>query len=163
MFRPDHWAVFAAAIVGGAAALMGLLVVAVSVRTDILANRRAASTRAAQALILLTVPFVAGVLVLIPDQPSRLLGVELLLAAAVSGAALGLLDRRALAQHAQSDHLAQTLNAVSPNLITTSGLFLTGLSLAIQWGGGLYWLVPTVLVAVLGGVASAWLFLLEPG
>jgi hypothetical protein len=62
MFESDKWSVFAAAIVGAAAALMGLLVVAVSVRLDILTRRRAAATRGAQALLLLTLPFVAGVL-----------------------------------------------------------------------------------------------------
>jgi hypothetical protein len=161
MYAPDRWDVFAAAIVGAAAALMGLLVVAASVRTDILTSRRAASTRAAQALILLTIPFVVGVLVLIPDQPSRLLGVELLLTAAAFGVALLLLDRRALSQRSESDRLARTLHTLSPNLTITVGLALTGGSLVIQWGGGLYWLVPTVLLAVVAGVASAWLFLLD--
>jgi hypothetical protein len=41
MFEPDRWAIFAAAVVGAAAALMGLLVVAASVRMDILTSRRA--------------------------------------------------------------------------------------------------------------------------
>ena len=40
-------------------------------------------------------------------------------------------------------------------------LAATGASLAAEWGGGLYWLAPTVLVAVIGGVVSAWLFLAE--
>ena len=34
-------------------------------------------------------------------------------------------------------------------------------SLAIEWVGGLYWLLPTVILSVLGGVLSAWLFLVE--
>ena len=68
---------------------------------------------------------------------------------------------RALAQPSQTDHLARTLHLVSPNLTTTVELVLTGASLAIEWGGGLHWLVPTVLVAVVGGVLSAWLFLVE--
>jgi hypothetical protein len=41
-----------------------------------------------------------GVLVLIPDQPSRLLGLEFILTAGTFGVALLLLDRRAVAQHA---------------------------------------------------------------
>jgi hypothetical protein len=40
-------------------------------------------------------------------------------------------------------------------------IVFTGGSLAIEWGGGLYWLVPTVILSVLGGVLSAWLFLVE--
>jgi hypothetical protein len=55
---------------------MGLFVVAISVRLDIVTTRRAAATRGTQTLLLLTMPFVAGLLVLIPDQPSRLLGLS---------------------------------------------------------------------------------------
>src|ERR1700704_1950690 len=49
--------------------------------------------------------FCRGVLVLIPDQPSRLLGLEFILTAGTFGVALLLLDRRALTQHASTDHL----------------------------------------------------------
>jgi len=45
--------------------------------------------------------------------------------------------------------------------MVTIGLVLAGGNLAIEWGGGLYWLVPTVILSVLGGVFSAWLFLVE--
>jgi uncharacterized YccA/Bax inhibitor family protein len=70
-FERDKWTIFAAAIVGAAAALMGLFVAAISVRLDIVTTRRAAATRGAQTLLLLTMPFVAGLLVLIPDQQPR--------------------------------------------------------------------------------------------
>ena len=83
---------------------MGLFVVAISVRLDIVTTRRAAATRRAQTLLLLTMPSVAGLLVLIPDQPSRLLGLELILTAGSFGVPLVLLDRRALTQRASSDH-----------------------------------------------------------
>ena len=100
-------------------------------------------------------------LVLFPDQPGRLLGLGLLLTTGLFGTALRQLDRRALAQPSQGARLARTLQLISPNLTTTIGLVLTGASLAMEWGSGLYWLVPTLLVAVLGGVVSAWLFLVE--
>ena len=161
MFEPDKWTIFAAAIVGAAGTLMGLFVVAISVRLDIATTRRAAATRGAQTLLLLTMPFVAGLLVLIPDQPSRLLGLEFILTAGTFGVALLLLDRRALTQHASTDHLSRIVHGLSPNLMVTIGLMFAGGSLAIEWGGGLYWLVPTVILSVLGGVLSAWLFLVE--
>jgi hypothetical protein len=161
MFEPDKWTLFAAAIVGAAGALMGLFVVAISVRLDIVTTRRAAATRGAQTLLLLTMPFVAGLLVLIPDQPSRLLGLEFILTAGTFGVALLLLDRRALTQHASTDHLSRIVHGLSPNLMVTIGLVLAGGSPAVEWGGGLYWLVPTVILSVLGGVLSAWLFLVE--
>src|ERR1700704_1949403 len=47
MFEPDKWTIFAAAIVCAAGTLMGLFVVAISVRLDIATTRRAAATRGA--------------------------------------------------------------------------------------------------------------------
>ena len=41
---------------------------------------------------------------LIPDQPSRLLGLEFILTAGTFGVVLLLLDRSALTQHASTDH-----------------------------------------------------------
>jgi hypothetical protein len=38
---------------------------------------------------------------------------------------------------------------------------IAGLSLAAHWGGGLYWLVPTALLGIVGAVYSAWVLLVE--
>lgn len=66
--------------------------------------------------------------------------------AAVAGALTGLLFvalyRKVLAQH---DH---------PVLVGVAGL-----TFLLKAGGGLYWLIPTVVASVLGGVVNAWLFL----
>jgi hypothetical protein len=67
----------------------------------------------------------------------------------------------ALARPSDGDRLARALQVASPNATTTVLLAATGASLAAEWGGGLYWLAPTVLLAVIGGVVSAWLFLAE--
>ena len=103
MFEPHKWTILAAAIVGAAGTLTGLFVVAISVRLDIATTRRAAATRGAH-----PAPshhaVCRGGLVLIPDQPSRLLGLEFILTAGTFGVALLLLDRRALTQHASTDH-----------------------------------------------------------
>ena len=49
---------------------------------------------------------------------------------------------------------------------TASGVALfpgtiAGISLAAHWGGGLYWLAPTVLLGIAGGLYSAWVLLVE--
>ena len=98
MFEPDKWTIFAAAIVGAAGALMGLFVVAISVRLDIVTTRRAAAPAPSHHAVC------RGGLVLIPDQPTRLLGLEFILTAGTFGVGLLLLDRRALTQHASTDH-----------------------------------------------------------
>jgi hypothetical protein len=48
---------------------------------------------------------------------------------------------------------------ISPNTFTSLLLAATGLLLVLGVGDGLYVVVPTVIVAMVGGVTSAWLFL----
>jgi hypothetical protein len=38
---------------------------------------------------------------------------------------------------------------------------IAGVSLAADWSGGLYWLVPTALLGIAGAVYSAWVLLVE--
>ncbi len=38
---------------------------------------------------------------------------------------------------------------------------LAGLSLAMHWGGGLYWLAATGLLGIVGAVYGAWVLLIE--
>jgi hypothetical protein len=49
-------------------------------------------------------------------------------------------------------------------MITAVLTGVAGLTLLLQAGGGLYWLIPAVLGGLVGGVINAWLFLLKvPG
>jgi len=38
---------------------------------------------------------------------------------------------------------------------------VAGLTLLLRAGGGLYWLIPTAITSLLGGVVNAWLFLVR--
>jgi hypothetical protein len=38
---------------------------------------------------------------------------------------------------------------------------IAGLSLAVVWGGGLYWLAATALLGIVGAVYNAWVLLVE--
>ena len=51
------------------------------------------------------------------------------------------------------------LEAVTPNMVTSVLLLAAGIILVLGLGAGLYVLVAPVLTALVGGVASAWLFL----
>jgi modulator of FtsH protease len=45
--------------------------------------------------------------------------------------------------------------------MTSVLLAAAGITYAVGVGGGLYWLVPAVLAALLGGALNAWTFLIE--
>jgi len=141
-----------------AGALTGLLFVAVSVKSDVLAASRSLTSRAAQTLVLFTTSVLIAVLLVAP-QPPAALGSELLALAAVSGTALLVLDRRA--GHGSDQRVPRFIERFSPNTITAVLVGVAGLTLLLQAGGGLYWLIPAAVTSLLGGVVNAWLFLVR--
>jgi hypothetical protein len=152
------WLSFGEALGAVAGALVGLLFVAVSVKSDVLAASRSLSSRAAQTLVLFMTSVLVAVLLVAP-QPPAALGAELLAVAAVSGAALLILDRRA--GHGSDQGVARFIERFSPNAITAVLVGVAGLTFLLNAGGGLYWLIPAAVASLLGGVVNAWLFLVK--
>ena len=152
------WLGFGEALAAVAGALTGLLFVAVSVKSDVLAASRSLSSRAAQTLVLFMTSVLIAVLLVAP-QPPAALGSELLALAAVSGTALLILDRRA--GHGSDQRVARFIERFSPNTITAVLVGVAGLTLLLRAGGGLYWLIPAAVTSLLGGVVNAWLFLVR--
>jgi hypothetical protein len=121
------------------------------------------SSSAAQTLLLLVTPLPIAALLLTPDQPQWVLGVELIGLAGVVALLLIVVGRAKRHQSPTvNSRLARILDRRSPNLVTSVLLATAGITCAVGVGGGLYWLVPTVLAALLGGAVNAWTFLIEP-
>jgi hypothetical protein len=154
------WDTFATIIGGGAAALTGLLFVAVSIRIDYIARSQELRNRAAQTLSLFGTVLVIAVLMAIPGQGYRTLGAELLALAGITSAGLYILDRRARASRS-NQALARILQAIMPNAVTSVLLIAAGIVLVLGVSAGLYVLVAPVLAALVGGIASTWLFLIK--
>jgi hypothetical protein len=152
------WDTFAVIIGGAAGALVGLLFVSVSIRIDVISASPDFRSRAGETLSLFMTVLLVAVLLAIPDQRPWELGAELLLLAAALGCGLFWLDRLATASPSPQP-ISRVLAVLSPRTITTGLLAVAGLLLVIGVDEGIYVAVPSVIAAMTGGVASAWLFL----
>jgi MFS-type transporter involved in bile tolerance (Atg22 family) len=159
----EKWSTFATVAGGAAAGLTGLLFVAVSIRIGVIAKSQELRNRAAQTLALFVTPLFIAILLSIPDQSLRVLGIELVALAVITGVGMQVLDRRARVDpstHGASTYaVASILDAVAPNALTSILLLIAGVLLVFGVHAGLYVLVLPVLVALAGGVTSAWLLL----
>jgi hypothetical protein len=159
-YSPADWDSFFVAIVGAAAALTGLLFVAVSINLEnILKDKSMLPARAAETLASLLFVMVVAALTLVP-QNIRLLGLEILI---IVAPLLAITLRTQISyrrQHPDKPLYWSVSRMVASAAATVPGT-LAGLSLAAHWGGGLYWLVPTVVGGIAGAVYSAWVLLVE--
>lgn len=159
----ENWGVFATVAGAAAASLTGLLFVAVSIRIEVIAKSQELRNRAAQTLALFFTVLLIAILLSIPDQSHRVLGVEFVVLSVVAGGVLLSLDRRARANRdisgAHAHDVAMLLDSSAPNRVTLTLLVVAGVLLLFGVRAGLDVLVSPVVVALAGGLISAWLVL----
>lgn len=156
----EAWKDFAIMIGGAAAALAGMLIVAMSINIDQILKFEYLPRRAAAALVTILSPLVLAVLLLVPVQTEVALGIELVVVAVI----FGIMLNRWVGY--SRDHGSQSLRQWAlgtggPMVLLIGGLALAGIGLATCSIGGLVWVVPAVLAAVLSGTAQAWVLLIE--
>jgi len=155
------WASFFQGELGAAAALAGLLFVSLSVnQARILALGRTAD-RGLEALAMLFLVLIVTSLPLIPGQPLRLLGAEIL---ALSAATLGALVPLQTGYLLTLDpvYLRASIVQVWANRAAMAVIALAGL--VLLWRGdaiGLYVLPTGILMTFVAVAASAWVLLIE--
>jgi len=158
-YSAGMWRDFGEAVAALAGALTGLLFVAVSIKSQALADSLSLRARAGQTLVLFMTAVILSLLLVAP-QPAAALGPELLATALVSGATLFTFDRLARRGGRESDsRLARYIDKASPNLVTALLIVAAGISFILKGGGGLYWIMPAVVACLVGGVTNDWLFL----
>jgi modulator of FtsH protease len=155
----ETWESFGVVVGAASGALIGLLFVAISVNGSRIVDHPALRDVASRTLVLFAIPLVAAILVVTPGQPDWVLGTELIVLGLVAGAALILVGRGHLDTDASTEsRLARTLDRRSPTLTTSLLTEIAGVTLIVG-GGGLYWLLPAVILALIGGALNAWLLL----
>ncbi|HXW44487.1 MAG TPA: hypothetical protein VEL03_06855 [Streptosporangiaceae bacterium] len=159
------WAGFGGGVATAAAALAGLLFVAISINLkQILAPAYPwLPTRAGQTLILFATPLIVAVLLLVPGQGRAALALELLATGLIIGTSQLYLDLKAPKREGGEElsPWRRMLGRVFPELLSCGCMMIAGATLLAQAGGGLYWLVPSVITALIFGLLNVWVLLVE--
>jgi hypothetical protein len=159
-YAASSWTGFGEAVATAAAALAGLLFIAVSINLRQILDIPSLPSRAAQTLILFATPLVGALLLIVPGQAKVALGLELLATGLVVGGAQLYLDLTA--ERGDEDTLwRRIVGRVLPAMVSCGCMVLAGATLLGQAGGGLYWLVPSVLAALIFGLINVWVLLVE--
>jgi modulator of FtsH protease len=152
------WHAFFTGAIGAAAALTGLLFVAISINLDQILKFPQLPGRAAGTLGTLLASLAASGFALAPGQSIHVLGWEILVVGLIVGLqALMVTLRKRAPDQKLSWIIAHLVSLFCPALIFIVG----GLSLVIKWGGGLYWILAATLVVFVVSSINAWVLLVE--
>jgi modulator of FtsH protease len=156
---PGHWVTFFATEVGAAAALSGLVFVALSINLRAILEEPVLVGRAAEALILLLGPVAFGLILLSPYGHVLLGGIELVLAAAF-GALLTLIAVRAWPVAKTRPHHEYAIRIALAESCAAAEIAGAAILLAAP-GIGAGWIGFGGLLCIAAGIADAWVLLVE--
>ncbi|MBO9713622.1 hypothetical protein [Sphingomonas sp.] len=157
----EAWHEFFLGELGAAAALAGMLFVAVSVNQARILELGRMADRGLEALVMLLYVIVAASLVLVPGQSPSLLGGELLAIGVLAQVALARLEI-GYCRVLDSEHLPRTLQMVALNQVAMA---LSGVAGGwMLWTGtaaGLCLVAPGILLTFVAVGLNAWVLLIE--
>jgi hypothetical protein len=164
-YTTENWGDLFLAAAGAAAALSGLIFVAVSVNIGpvLEADKRAGGNfltgRALEALVALLNVLVISIVGLTPTIPRGAFAAFILLVSAES-AISPVQARRAARKNQPPVRGPDLLRSVTAGTLTAI-LVVAGITLAAGHGGGLFWLPAAFVVAVFVAAVNAWVLLVE--
>lgn len=89
-----------------------------------------------------------------------MVGAELVATGLITSAALLLIDMRS-GRSTEETPVGRLVTRTIPVLSSGGCLLAAGISLLAHGGGGLYWLVPAALIAIIAGLVNTWVLLVE--
>lgn len=157
---PELWAAAFTAVASSSAALTGLLFVALSINLDKVIKGPGLVSRAVEVLLLLVAVLVIATLLLMPGQGAGTASTEILAVAILMSALLGYIHIRAPRRALGVTRANFGLRVVGDQLGPVF-LIIGAVSLLIGNGGGLYWVVPALIAAMIAAIIGAWVLLVE--
>lgn len=154
------WGLPFTATAGAAAALTGLLFVALSINLKQIVANPGLVARAIEVLVVLTAALILSTMLLMPSQPNSAAGIEIIATAIAVSAVVGWIQIRTDRKALGISGFAFAMRVVGAH---TGPVFLAigGVTLLAQAGGGLYWVVPALLAMIVVSIIGAWVMLVE--
>jgi hypothetical protein len=158
-YDTSEWTELFVASAGASAALAGLVFVAVSINVERILQFPGLPERALETVLLLLAVVLVSLMGLIPGQSATALGIELLLVGLALAAMIVKQSTKTLPEGSPTtSHLLGRLLLWAGGTVP---FVVGGASLIAETGGGLYWVAAGILLGIVGGVANAWVLLVE--
>jgi hypothetical protein len=154
------WNEFFVATAGAAAALAGLIIVAMSVNIKTILNIPSMTSRAAATIASLILSVVSASAALIPGQALWMLGVQILVFA-LGTMALVIHSAVKMLRAAGPRYRAVTVFKIVISLVQVLPFGIGAALLLAGADQGIYWVAAGVLLVFIGSVANAWVLLVE--
>jgi hypothetical protein len=152
------WSNFFVGELGAAAALTGLLFVAVSINLARILQYPHLPMRAAEALLELLSVLIVTTFALIPRQSTTEYGVEI----GVTGLLVWAIHTRAMIRSRKFDRqYVGFASRFAVNQLPPLPFVIAGAMLIAGRPSGVYWIVPGILLSFAAGIFGAWVLLVE--
>jgi modulator of FtsH protease len=152
------WHEFFVGTIGAAAALTGLLFVAISINLEQILHYPQLPGRAAATLGMLVSTLVVSGFALAPGQPTLALGIEVASVGAVSAVQAVWVS---FGKKTPDEPVSWQLEHLATLVLPSIALVVGGVSLVAGSGGGLYWVMAGMLLAFISASINAWVLLVE--
>lgn len=157
-YDAEPWHDLFVAVAGAAAALAGLVFVAVSLNHEEILETPRLPSLAARSIATLIAVLAMACLILTPGQSPGVLGVEVLVLGAVFATAMSTAVVRAFDAR---DQMVWRLEFAAIAVVSSVPMVVAGSSLIVHSGGGLYWAMAESLTGVVAAVYYGWILLIE--
>ncbi len=157
-YSSEAWSDFLVASAGASAALAGLVFIGISINLTRILAFPGLPARAGQTIVVLANALAISLAVLGPLDSRVGTGIELLVIGLAGWGAIVAINGRSSKDPTELSHRRSAMVLLQ---IATIPFIVSGVSVLVEWGGGLYWMQAGLILSMIVGLANSWVLLVE--